>query len=111
MSNGYAGTDIWEISGDLHAGTSYALMDSLYFSKHPTSAVQSGRKNSRPITAASLRSLEGLFGNLRVFEANGRMLPGHESSMALSSSLHAGKVLLVETRSLDGSVALSRIVR
>jgi hypothetical protein len=86
-------------------------MDSLYFSMHPTSAVQSGRKNSRPLTAASLRSLEGLSGDVRVFEANGRMLPVRESSMALSSSSHAGKVLLVETRAADGSVSLSRIVR
>ena len=32
LSQGYAGTAIWEITGDVKTGTQYALLDSLYLS-------------------------------------------------------------------------------
>jgi chitinase len=111
VSNGYAGTDIWEISGDLHSGTSYALMDSLYLSMHPPTLVRksvNGYATGRNLQAMASA---GQSGRVRIFDMSGRLIPARDYNKLFLSRLSAGKVLLVETRAADGCISMMRIAR
>ena len=112
MSNGYAGTDIWEISGDLHSGSSYALMDSLYLSMHPPTLVRKSAHDHATDKNLPAMVSAAHAGRVRVFDVSGRPIPAGSYGNLLSSRSSAGKVLLVETfGAADGCVEMSRIVR
>ncbi len=72
LDQGYAGTAIWEISGDIHSGSEYKLLDSLYASLHPPVAteIKPVVKNGKAATGGKA----GL-GERRDYLADGRRAP------------------------------------